>query len=130
MLLGWPNSRAYTLTSLALWGSFLAALVAIEFSLANAWPAPIRFALACIPSVTVVIQFKLAWDTLKKQDEIVRAAFAERMLLAAAVTIILAVAYAPMPHAIGAPEAPIWLIYPLFWGFLGIVSAVRDRSAP
>jgi hypothetical protein len=129
MKLGWPNSSRYTLFSVGLWLVFLVALLAIEFALARDWTAQVRFGLACVPFITVVLQFRLSWATLMAQDEIVRGVHAERFLIAVATTLFVAIAYSTMPRAIGAPELPIWIIYPLFWGVLGIVATLRDRAA-
>jgi hypothetical protein len=128
MKLGWPNSWRYTLFSVGLWLVFLVALLTIEFALARDWPAHIRFGLACVPFITVVLQFRLSWATLMAQDEIVRGAHTERFFIAAATTLIVAIAYSTMPRAVGAPELPIWIVYPLFWGVLGVVATLRDRA--
>lgn len=130
MLLGWPNSRRYSMTSLLLWGGFLAALVAMQFASARGWPLGVQIVLALIPAATVVAQFRLAWALVDAQDEVVRAVLARRLMLAAAATITLAVAFAPLQGLLSLPQLPVWLIYPLFWGMLGVLSSFDRDSRP
>jgi hypothetical protein len=129
-MLGWPGSRRYGFVSLGLWGGFLAALLCLTWGQAQEWPVPALALIAVVPAVTVVFQFMLAWKTIAAQDEFVRGVTTKRLLVAAAGTLTLAVAWSPIQPLLGLPSLPVWLVYPLFWGMLGIVSSFVQDSRP
>lgn len=123
----WPQSSAYTITSLILWMSFLAAIFGTAWGKHNGWPDLVLWTLAIIPALTVIIQTITAYKLISKQDEFIRALTAKRMLAAIGATLTAAVAYAPFQQFLNAPEIPVWFVYPLFWGLFGVMSGVlRD----
>jgi len=119
----WPNSPAYIVASIGLWLIFLAAIFCVTWGKHNGWPQPMLWALALFPAATVIVQTFMAYRLISKQDEFVRALIAKRMLIATGATITVAVGYAPFQQLLGAPEIPLWLIYPLFWGLFGMLSS-------
>ena len=65
------------------------------------------------------------WATLAymaASDEFVRALTAKRFIVASGLSIAVFSAWGFMESYGDAPHAPGWLIYPLFWGFFGLVS--------
>ena len=123
-MFGWPNSPAYTITSIILWLAFLAAIFGVTWGKHNGWHDPALWALALVPAATVVVQTFMAYSLISKQDEFVRALVAKRMLAATGATITVVVGYAPFQQLLGAPEVPAWVIYPLFWGLFGMLSGI------
>ena len=73
------------------------------------------------------------WATLvlmRDTDEYVRALTARRFILAAGLAMALFSAWGFGESYAGAPHAPGWLIYPLFWAAYGVVSPfVRTTRA-
>jgi uncharacterized membrane protein YcfT len=124
----WPTTTAYVVKSIALWVGFLLAIFLSTMGRANSWPAAVLILLAVIPALTVAFQFKLAWQTIADQDEFVRALAAKRLMIAAAFTIGLSVFWGSLQLSLGFPTLPIWLVYPLFWGIFGVISAFIPDS--
>lgn len=123
----WPNSPAYVVASIFLWLIFLAAIFGVTWGKYDGWPQPIVWVLALVPAATVIVQTFMAYGLILKQDEFVRTLIAKRMLIATGATITVVVGYAPFQQLLGAPEIPMWVIYPLFWGLFGILSGfIRD----
>lgn len=120
----WPNSPAYIIKSVSLWALFLAAITAVTWGRHQGWPAPALWGLALVPALTVIIQTRMVYNLISKQDEFVRALIARRMLFAIGAAITLVVAYAPFQQLLGAPDLPAWLIYPLFWALFGMSGMV------
>lgn len=126
----WPADRRYTISSVALWGGFLMMLPVLAWSSDGRWPAPALWALALAPAATVVVQFILAYRLIARQDEFVRALTAKRIIAAAGVAIAVAVGWSILEEYAGLFHVPAWLIYPLFWGALGMVTPfIRSTRA-
>jgi len=126
----WPKNAAYTTTALILWGLFLACIYALELAKAKGWPQTTVVALSAVPALTVVIQFVLAYRLIARQDEFTRALTAKRILVAAGLTIAIAVGISVGQGYAGLPYFPMWLIYPAFWGLFGMVTPVIRDSRP
>lgn len=65
------------------------------------------------------------WATLSlmnEADEFVRALTAKRFVIASGLAMALFSGWGFAESYGGAPHAPGWLIYPLFWGLFGLVS--------
>lgn len=118
----WPKSPAYTISSIALWIAFLAAIATLEAGYAANWPPAAIWALALVPAATVLVQTVLAYRLIAKQDEFIRALTAKRMVVAFGVTLAVAAAWGPAQDYLNVPHVSMWLIYPLFWGLFGITS--------
>ena len=70
------------------------------------------------------------WATLmlmRESDEFVRGLTAKRFIISAGLAMALFTGWGFMETYGGAPHAPGWMIYPLFWGLYGLVTPfVRD----
>lgn len=71
------------------------------------------------------------WATLSlmnEADEFVRALTAKRFVIASGLAMALFSGWGFAESYGGAPHAPGWLIYPLFWGLFGLVSPFVKSS--
>lgn len=71
------------------------------------------------------------WATLSlmnESDEFVRALTAKRFIVASGLAMALFSGWGFAESYGGAPHAPGWLIYPLFWGLFGLVSPFLKSS--
>lgn len=118
----WPNTPAYTLTSLGLWIGFLAAVFGLHYGQSAGWSEPVLWLLAITPAVTVLIQTLYAFNHIAKQDEFIRAITARRTIITTGLTLTLVVAWSCIGAFVALPDWPMWLVYPLYWGVFGITS--------
>ena len=126
---GWPGGWKYPVGAVLLWMIFLSSLVALQIGLQQNWPASALWALALAPATTVAVQFVAAYRLIAGQDEFVRALTVKRMIIAAGLAITIATAWS-VAESVHLPHLPAWLIYPLFWGLLGVVTPFVRGSAP
>ncbi|QAY75628.1 hypothetical protein [Sphingosinicella sp. BN140058] len=128
---GWPRSRFYLLGALLNWAMFLAGILLLSWGRGtSALPAGWRWALAILLAASVAGQFVAAYRLIAVQDEYMRALTAKRVLIAAGVTLTLAVFAGIAMQFLGVPALPMWLLYPLFWGVFGMVSPLVRSSLP
>jgi hypothetical protein len=128
---GWPKSRRYVIWSSANWLAFLAAVSFLSWGRGNgrlpdaaAWP------LVLFVAGTVAAQFFAAYRLVAEQDEYIRAITAKRGIAAAGVTITMAVLWGLAQQFLAVPAAPLWVVYPFFWGAFGIVTPfIRNSHA-
>ena len=126
---GWPGGWKYPVGAVLLWMIFLSALVALQIGLQQNWPSSALWALALVPATTVAVQFVAAYRLITGQDEFVRAVTAKRMIIAAGLAITIATAWS-VAESVGLPHLPAWLVYPLLWGLLGVVTPFVRGSTP
>lgn len=124
-----PGGKSYAFGAVGGWLLFLTTLVMVVMGRQRGWPTPLVAGLAVAPPVIVAAQFYTAYRLLAAQDEFVRALFAKRMLIAAALTIMFATAWSGA-ELIGAPHLPAWLLYPLLWGLFGVLTPLVRGSNP
>lgn len=124
-----PGGRNYVFGAVGGWLLFLTALVMASTGRQLGWPTPVVIVLAVAPTVIAAAQFYTAYRLVAAQDEFVRALLAKRMLIAAALTIVFAIAWSGA-ELMGAPHLPAWLLYPLTWGLFGVVTPLVGRSNP
>lgn len=128
---GWPSSRPYVVNSLLMWGLFLLTIGLLSWgSQDGRLPTALLWVIAVALAASVAGQFAAAYRLIARQDEYVRGITAKRMIAAAGLTITLAVLWGVAEQFLGAPRAPIWLIYPFFWGAFGMVSPLIQTSLP
>lgn len=128
---GWPRSRAYTGGTVAAWCIFLLTIWLLSWaSAAGGWPREVLWGIAVALTASVAIQFVAAYRLIARQDEYVRAITGKRMILAAGLTITVAVLCGIAEQFLAAPDLPMWLVYPLFWGTFGLVSQFVRTSLP
>jgi hypothetical protein len=127
----WPASRTYVVWSSANWLMFLAAVAFLTWSeRSRLLPDYAVWALVLFVSGTVAAQFLAAYRLVAGQDEYVRGITAKRGIAAGGVTIAAAVLWGLAAQFLGVPEAPMWVVYPLFWGAFGIVTPFIRTSQP
>ena len=109
------------------WILFLACVYALVIGRREGWPPAAMIALSLVPAITVALQFLAAYRRIAAQDEFVRALTAKRMIFAAAVSFTIVTAWS-VGELAGLPHLPAWLVYPLFWGMLGLATPLIQRS--
>lgn len=125
---GWPWTRRYVMGSLANWAAFLFAIYLLARAAAgDGLSAPVVWACALALAVSVAAQFVAAYRLIARQDEFVRWITAKRMIAAAGLTITIAVLWGVAEQFLALPDAPLWVVYPFFWGAIGLVTPfIRD----
>jgi hypothetical protein len=119
----WPASRTYVIWSSANWLGFIAAVAFLTWgTVVPRLPSHVLWAIVLFVSGTVGAQFFAAYRLVAEQDEFIRGITAKRGIAAAGVTITLAVLWGLAQQFLDVPEAPMWVVYPLFWGAFGIVT--------
>ncbi len=122
-----PGGKGYVFGAVGAWLLFLTAVVMTAVGRQRGWPEPLVALVAAAPTVIAAIQFVIAYRLVARQDEFVRSLFAKRMLIAAAMTIVLAIAWSSA-ELMGAPHLPAWLLYPLIWGLFGALTPLIRGS--
>ena len=131
MSYAWPSSLSYTLGSLAAWVLFLCGIGFLAWaSDRSGFPRGLLWGVAVSLTVSVAIQFVAAYRLIARQDEFVRALTAKRMVAAGGLIITAAVLWGIAQQFLGAPGGPLWLIYPAFWGAVGMVTPFIRSSRP
>lgn len=127
----WPFSRRYLIGSLLNWGAFLAGLLLLTWGRGEgALPIALLWPLVLVLAASVALQFAAAWRLIAAQDEYVRAITGKRVIVAAGVTLTVAVFVGLAIQFLRVPALPMWLLYPLFWGVYGMVTPlIRDTRA-
>jgi hypothetical protein len=126
----WP-SRRYTFWSVLNWIGFLAVVALLSWGEArNGLPEIVRWLLVLLLAASVALQFAAAYRSVAAQDEFVRAIAFKGGIAAAGITVTAAVLWGLAEQFLGAPNVPMWLVYPFFWGIFGIVSPfIRSSRA-
>ncbi len=131
MDVGWPASRTYVAGSVAAWGLFLLAIYVLAWgSEAGRLPAGVLWTIAVAVAASVAVQFVAAYRLIARQDEYIRGITAKRIIAAAGLSITMAVFWGIADQFLGAPRLPVWILYPFFWGALGIVTPFIRDSRP
>lgn len=115
--------RRYVLRTGAFMGVYVALNVAaIAGVFEGLKGGPGAWALALAVSIPIAGQIWATLALMSESDEFVRALTAKRFVLAAGVAMALFSGWGFAESYAGAPHAPGWLIYPLFWAAFGVVS--------
>jgi divalent metal cation (Fe/Co/Zn/Cd) transporter len=125
---GWPRSWPYTIGTIANWTLFLLAVWLLAWgSGPGRLPQPALWTIVLAITASVAVQFLAAYRLIARQDEYIRAITAKRIVAAAGVTLTAAVLWGLGQQFLGLPVAPMWVVYPLFWGLFGTVTPfIRD----
>jgi len=127
----WPVSRTYVAGSVAAWGLFLLAIYVLAWgSEAGRLPAGVLWTIAVAVAASVAVQFVAAYRLIARQDEYIRGITAKRIIAAAGLSITVAVFWGIADQFLGAPQLPVWILYPFFWGALGMVTPFIRDSRP
>lgn len=119
---GTPAGRRYSNRTLAFMAGYVAVNVAAILGAFDDLRAPGSYLLALAVVAPVVGQLWATLKLLEESDEFVRGLMGRRMILASGLAIAAASTWGFMESYADAPHLPAWLIYPLFWGFFGVVT--------
>lgn len=127
----WPRSPSYLAGSILNWIFFVAAVFVATANPRFGWlPEWAVWVLLAAVVVSVAFQFLAAYRLIARQDEFVRGITAKRCLVAIGLTITAAVGWGLFEQFGAAPRLPLWLVYPFFWGALGLVTPfIRTSQA-
>jgi hypothetical protein len=127
---GWPRSARYAIWSSANWLMFIAAVGFLSWGRRTPISDPLVWAIIGFVVLTVAAQFVAAYRLVAAQDEYIRGITAKRAMAAAGVTICAAVFWGLAQQFLPVPNAPAWVVYPLFWGAFGAVTPLVRTSRP
>ena len=121
--------KRYVVRTLAFMGGHSAIMVAVIFGAFDAiQKTPAAWALALVVTAPVVGQIWTTLAYMRESDEFVRALMAKQFILAAGIAMALFTGWGFAESFANAPHAEGWLIYPLFWGVLGVTSPFLKSS--
>ena len=127
----WPSSRPYVIGSTLRWGLFLLTIGLLTWgSSGDRLPLGALWIIAALLALSVAGQFLAAYRLVARQDEYVRGITAKRMIAAAGVTITAAVLAGTAEQFLGLRDLPMWLVYPFYWGAVGMVTPFINDSRP
>lgn len=119
--------KRYLFRTFAFMSGYVAVNVAAIFDAfddAAGWGA---YALGLVVAAPVAGQIWATLMLMRESDEFVRGLTAKRFIIAAGLAMALFTGWGFMETYGGAPHAPGWIIYALFWGLYGLVTPfVRD----
>lgn len=118
-----PAHRRYLIRTFV----FMAGYVAVNFAaITGAFDAIIGQRAGVLLGLVVAAPIAgQMWATLalmNESDEFVRVLTAKRFIVAAGLAMALFSAWGFMESYGGAPHAPGWIVYALFWGLYGLVT--------
>ncbi len=121
--------KRYVVRTLAFMGGYSAIMVAVIFGAFDAvQKTPAAWALALVVTAPIVGQIWTTLAYMREADEYVRALMAKQFILAAGIAMALFTGWGFAESFANAPHAEGWLIYPLFWGVLGLTSPFLKSS--
>ena len=121
--------KRYVVRTLAFMGGYSAIMVAVIFGAFDAVQrTPAAWALALVVTAPIVGQIWTTLAYMREADEYVRALMAKQFILAAGIAMALFTGWGFAESFANAPHAEGWLIYPLFWGVLGVTSPFLKSS--
>ena len=119
--------KRYLFRTFAFMGGYVAVNMAAIFDAfddATGWGA---YALGLVVAAPVAGQIWATLMLMRESDEFVRGLTAKRFIISAGLAMALFTGWGFMESYGGAPHAPGWIIFPLFWGLYGLVTPfVRD----
>jgi len=118
-----PPHRRYALRTWGFMGVYMALNLAAMFGVFDRLQGqPGAWVLALAISAPIAGQLWATLGLMADSDEFVRALTARRFILASGLAMGLFSTWGFAESYAGAPHAPGWLIYPLFWGAFCLVS--------
>ncbi|HEX8232012.1 MAG TPA: hypothetical protein VF559_01525 [Caulobacteraceae bacterium] len=119
----WPADREYVAGTWACFAVYIASIVALSWGADGGHiEGPALWAAALVPGAAIAAQLWVTLRQLSRMDEFMRALTAKRFLAAGMIACIVASTWGFLETYARAPHMPGWLIYPLFWGFFGVVT--------
>lgn len=127
----WPASPPYVVGSILNWLFFLLTVLLLAWNReAEFLPAAAEWGVVFILAGSVAAQFAVAYRLIARQDEYIRGITAKRCIAATGLAITLTVLWGLAEQFLSAPDLPMWFVYPLFWGALGMVTPFIRDSRP
>lgn len=115
--------RRYALRTMAFMVPYMAINVAAMFgAFDDIASTPAAWLLALAVSAPVVGQIWATLSMMRDSDEFVRAVAAKQFIIAAGLAMAIASVWGFGESYADAWHAPAWLIYPLFWGCMGLTA--------
>jgi len=115
--------RRYVIRTMAFMAGYAAVNVAAIFGAFDNIRSPVAaWLLALAVSAPVAGQMWATLSLMKESDEFVRSLTAKQFIVSAGIAMALFSTWGFGESYAGAPHAPGWLVYPLFWGVYGCVA--------
>lgn len=132
LIIGRPTTsaqRKYVIRTVAFMGGYVAIMVAVIFgAFDDIQGKPAAWLLAAAVTAPVAGQIWTTLAMMRDSDEFVRAVMGKQFILAAGVAMALFTGWGFAESFADAPHAEGWLIYPLFWGTLGLIAPFVKSS--
>lgn len=132
LIIGRPTTSAqkkYIIRTAAFMGGYAAIMVAVVFgAFDDIQGTPAAWGLALTVTAPIVGQIWTTLAMMRESDEFVRAVMAKQFILAAGAAMALFTGWGFAESFADAPHAEGWLIYPLFWGLLGLIAPFVKSS--
>lgn len=127
----WPPAKSYVIGSILNWLLFLAGVALLVAAQRGGFLTPwLGWPVVLLIAGSVLGQFVVAYRSIARQDEFVRAITFKQGITAAGITICLAVFWGMAEQFLGMPSVPMWFAYPVFWGVFGMVTPfIRSSRA-
>jgi len=124
-----PAQAKYVFRTLAFMSGYVAVMVALIFgAFDDAQGTPAAWLLALVVTAPIVGQIWATLSVMRDSDEFVRAVMAKQFILSAGIAMALFTGWGFAESFADAPHAEGWLIYPLFWGVLGLTAPFIKSS--
>lgn len=117
-----PAHRRYTVRTAAFMSGYVAVNLAAIFGAFDDLQRPGAWVFALAVAAPVAGQIWATLVLMRDSDEFVRALMAKRFILASGLAMALFSAWGFAESYAGAPHAPGWMIYALFWALYGLVT--------
>jgi hypothetical protein len=114
--------RAYLLRTFGFMAVYVAINVAAILGVFDRLSGPGRWGLSLAVALPIAGQIWANLALMHESDEFVRALTAKRFILASGLAMALFSAWGFAESFAGAPHAPGWLVYSLFWAMYGVVT--------
>jgi putative oxidoreductase len=116
-----PLRRYLAVTLLSLFCYAILNIAAMSGAL-DGLSSPVRLSFAALVALPIAVQIWATLVAMRDSDEYLRAIMARRFIIAAGAAFAIFSAWGLAESYAGAPHAPGWLVYPLFWASYGLVT--------
>lgn len=119
-----PPMRAYLLQMTFLMGLYVVLIVLVErVDFATDFSQPgFLYGTALAPALPVAGMVAALVKLMERSDEFMRAVLAKRFIVASGLVYCLCTGWGFLELYAGAPDFPLFLVFPAFWGALGVVT--------
>lgn len=120
--------RRYVIRTAAFMGAYVIGMIALMGGAFDDVESPGAWLLALAVSAPILGQIWATLSLIREADEYVAAVVTRQFILGAGLAMGVATVWGFGETFAGAPHAPAWLIYPLFWAMVGLASPFIRRS--